>query len=243
MDICILINTCKKNFANVDSLIESIEAYSFSKENVIIVSGQEDEPSIGEYKGVRCIKVKYTGIHLTSLIYISEHIDLYSKFQYWVLLPDTIRFGDTFFQKLMYYYTLHLKGKEVHSLPFINVSLRRPTMDMGIVHTHHIVNMKNYLDKIKTYTITYMNLIRLKLQLINNENIILGLQAVNPNIATQFMFVNRLPVVDTYITNSKDDIIETLIDNGETNQVYFSLLDLYKYQKNFKGFDNIVVSI
>ena len=243
MDLCILINTCKKNFGNTDSLIESINKHSFPKENVMIISGQENETSVAKYKGVTCVKVEYTGLHLTSVIYISEHIDIYSKFKYWVLLPDTIRFGDTFFYKLMYYYNVYLKNKEIHSLPFVNISVRRTTMDMGIIHTSHIINMKNYLEQIKTYEINHANLKRLKLQLISNENTILGLEATNPHLSVEFKTLASPPLIDFYITNTHADIIETIIDNGQTNQIYFKLLDLYKFQKNFRGFDNIVLSI
>jgi hypothetical protein len=243
MDVCLIINTCKKNFSNLESLVDSIEKHNFPKQNVIIVSGQETENSVAEYRDIRFIKVMYTGLHLTAAIYLSEHIDTYSNINYWALLPDTIRFGHTFFDNFMYYYTLYLKNKNVYSLPFVNISVRRTTMDMGIVHTSHIVNMKDYLQQIKTYEINRANLIRLKLQLISNENTILGLEATNPHLSIMFKTVDPLPRITTYITNSNADIIETIIDNGETNQVYFKLLDLYKFQKNFRGFDNLVLSI
>ena len=236
MDICLVINTCKNYFTNISELINQINTYRFPKENVLIVSAQEDENSVSYEEGIKIIKVTYTGLHQTSAIYICENIQKYSNINYWVLMPDTIKFGKAFFGRLRYYYNTHLMGKEICSLPFIHPRIR-PTMDMGIVHTKHIMNMSNYLNKIKLnppYTID--DLVKLKKQFINDENLILGLTPADKNMATRFHYIYNRPNPTVCITNKRNELIETRIgDQKNINQVYFVLLDLYKFQRNFNG--------
>ena len=75
MDIFLLITTCQHYFSNIPNVIKDIEECGFPKENVLIVSGQENETSICYENNIKVVKVTYTGLHLTGLIYISENID------------------------------------------------------------------------------------------------------------------------------------------------------------------------
>ena len=42
----------------------------FPRDNILIVSGQEDEDSVINKEGITIAKVTYTGLHLTSIIYL-----------------------------------------------------------------------------------------------------------------------------------------------------------------------------
>lgn len=101
-DLCLVINTCKGYFKNINGLINQINKIDsekiFPRENILIVSGQEDKDSVVYRNDIKIAKVTYTGLHLTSAIYIYENIDvLKNKFKYFLLLPDTIKFGSNFF--------------------------------------------------------------------------------------------------------------------------------------------------
>jgi hypothetical protein len=210
--------------------------YKFPKENILIVSGQEKENSISYDQGVKIVKVQYTGLHLTSAIYIHENIKKFKNIKYWVLLPDTIKFGELFFKKMMKYYNKYLKGGQVRSLPFINPKVRQ-TMDMGIVHRKHIINMGDYLNKIKiSPPYNKEKLIQLKKQLIYDENTILGLSSNNLTKSTKFNNQSNSLQPTIFITNKKKEMTQTLI-NKNIQQVYFINIDLYKFQRNFHGPD------
>lgn len=185
-DLYLIINTCKPYFSNIFNIIEQINKSKFVKTNVLIISGQEESDSITYINGIKIIKVKYTGIHLTSAIYINENNNLYKNVKYWILLPDTVKFGVLFFNRINYIYNnfLNKNNNIIHSLPFIDPKIR-PTMDMGILHTKQILNMTDYLKKIKTFDITTNNLKKLKRQLIYDENIILGIDPVSKNNSTK----------------------------------------------------------
>jgi cephalosporin hydroxylase len=189
LDCCLVINTCKQYSSNVTELINQINLYNtiFPKENILIVSGQEDVNSVEYVDGIKFVKVTYSGIHLTSAIYIQENVRNYSNINYWVLLPDTIKFGPKFFNLIYNYYTT-MKTNNQFTLPFISPVVR-PTMDMGIVHTKHIINISEYLKKIKLNTITKENLLILKKQLIYDENTILGLRAICYQPSTKFNYL------------------------------------------------------
>jgi hypothetical protein len=242
LDCCLVINTCKQYSSNINELINQIKLYNtlFPKENILIVSGQEDENSVDYIDGIKIVKVKYTGIHLTSAIYIQENVREYLNINYWVLLPDTIKFGPKFFNLIFKYYT-HMKNNNQFTLPFISPAVR-PTMDMGIVHTKHIINISNYLKKIKLTTIDKENLLILKKQLIYDENTILGLKAICYQPSTKFNYlINNQPPI-YFITNSNTELQMTIENSIQC--VYLKNLDLYKYQQNFKGPESeLVVSI
>ena len=247
-DLYLVINTCKNYFSNIPKLIQQLEIIKFPKKNILIVSGQEDYQSISYYLGIKLIKVKYTGIHLTGVIYVNENINLYKHVKYWMFLPDTIKFGKNFLNKLINYYNMYLRQNNIYVLSFINPILR-PTMDIGIVHNIHILLMTKYLKYIKTYNIKIENLVKLKSQLIYDENTILGLKPHNENksiLNTENLYIKNLYInyksknLIRFISNKKSDLKQQIIASN-IKEVYFVLLDLYKYQRNFNGSNKKIV--
>jgi hypothetical protein len=240
MDICLLINTCKQYFENVKPLVQQINASNFNKANVLIVSGQEDEDDEFYCEGIKIVKVKYSGSHLTSVVYACENMNLFSNINYWIVLPCTVKFGETFFDKITDYYNVYLKDKEVHCLPFLNPNIT-PTMDLGIVHSKHILNMTNYLKKIKTFDMSYNNLINLKKQLVYDENIMMGLGGRRDNLCTKFDFLYECQSPTQFITDRHEDLEISMIDNGKVMLYYFKKLDFYKTSRNFNGPDATLI--
>ncbi len=233
-NLVLVINTCKNYYSNIKNIIKQINEYDFPKQNILIISGQEDKDEIFYQDNIKIIKVRYSGLHLTSVIYINENIKLYSNIKYWVLLPDTIKFGKYFFINICKYYNKYLQKENIYSLGFINPKIRQ-TMDMGILHTNHILNMTDYLNKIKTYQVDKDNLLKLKKQLIYDEDMILGLLPTCPEYSTKHNNKILDEELIKFITNDKKDLQEKIIDQEKIKQVYFVLLDLYKFQRNFRG--------
>lgn len=233
-DIYLLINTCKHYYSNIRDLLRQINLSWFPNKNVIIVSGQEDSFSTSFIDDVKIVRVKYTGLHLTSVIYLNEHIDLYNDVRYWVTLPDTIKFGNSFFDKLLFFYITHFESSHIQAAPFVHPYVR-PTMDMGIVHRDHIMRMTNYLKKIKTNETNLDVLKILKKQLIYDENTIFGIQSGFAEQRTKHDCVLLKHSEMAFITYNPDFLTETLQCDGKIQEVYFHLLDLYKYQRNFKN--------
>lgn len=283
-NLCLVINTCKHYYINIKSLLTQINEYNYPKENILIISGQEDEEESFFEDNVKVIKVRYTGLHLTSMIYINENITSFSHIKYWVFLPDTIKFGPNFYPLLTKYYDIYLQKENISCISFINPSLHsikdtliyqknmpllielylqekeifylahitnpyleyktdcpvKQTMDMGILHSNHIISMNPYLQNIKTYDTTMENLVRLKKQLIFDENTTLGIPPLSYERATQIPKNERSiihPDHIKFITNHYEDLQCTLLQNGKIQEVYFVLLDLYKYQRNFNGIE------
>lgn len=238
-NIGLLITTCQHYFMNIPNVIKNIEECNFPKENVLIVSGQENTNLTYYEKNIKIVKVDYTGLHLTGVIYLSENSDeSFKHINYWIMLPDTIKLTKLFYDNILKVYSEYLNNKEIYSLPFINPKLR-PTMDMGIVHINHIYNMYDYLQKIKKVQPYNTNdIIQLKRQLIYDENIILGLPAVVLSNSTKFSYKNNPDKTpNIFIANSNNEIIEKIINlNGKClNEVHFVNLGIYKYQRNFNG--------
>lgn len=234
MTLGLLITTCKHYYANIPNVVKNIEECNFPKENVLIVSGQEDENSTSRENDITVARVDYTGLHLTGPIYLCENPYSFKHIKHWLILPDTIKLGKLFYTNVMKYYEFYLKNTNIQILPFLN-PLIRPTMDMGIVHIDHIINMTDYLSKIKKNK--PFNIIQLKRQLIYDENTILGLPGW-PNASTKFSFMNsNCTPPSIFITNHETELVETriMIGNKLVNEVHFLNLDLYKYQRNFDG--------
>jgi len=236
MDIGIIINTCKNYYRNLTELIPQLSLLPIPKENIIIISGQEDNESIIYESGIKIIKVSYTALHLTCAVYLNEHIDEYPNITYWLILPDTIKLGDKFFERIIYYYNLYLKEQTPCSLPFISPYVR-PTMDMGFIHRDHFYTMSNYLSTLKIYSTEKTQLIQLKTRLIYNEDVIFGLPPTVANTPISFEYKNNYVKPTVFITNHAHELNETPLENGFINCVYIQLLDLYKYQRNYRGFD------
>jgi hypothetical protein len=171
----LVITTCKHYFTNIPPLIEQLTVCNFPKENIIIVSGQEDENIIIRESDIKCIKVTFSGLHLTGLIHIFENPNLYNNIQYWVTLPDTIKIGPNFYNNISSFFNECITSNNIiYSIPFINPKFK-PTMDIGILHIKQIQNMGNYLIKIKlNYPYNQNDILKLKTQLIYDENVILG---------------------------------------------------------------------
>jgi hypothetical protein len=237
-NIGLLITTCQHYFTNIPNIIKNIEECKFPKENVLIVSGQENNNSIYYENNIKIVKVDYTGLHLTGVIYISENMDSFKNINYWIILPDTIKLNKFFYVNILKYHNTYLENKEIYSLPFIHPRIR-PTMDMGIVHINHIYNMSDYLNKIKKVQPYNINdIMQLKRQLIYDENTILGVSAACPNDSTKFKYINKLnPTPTIFITNNNNELIEKIITFNDKllNEIYFVNLDIYKYQRNFNG--------
>lgn len=230
----LLITTCQHYFTNIPNVIKDIEECNFPKENVLIVSGQESNNSIYYKNNIKIVNVEYTGLHLTGVIYLSENTDSFKHIDYWVILPDTIKLGKLFHVNILKHYITCLENK-LYSLPFICPKIR-PTMDMGIIHTSHIYNMSDYLQKIKrVHPYSVDAILKLKNQLIYDENTILGLSASIPHISTKFNINPVHPM--TFITNNHAELIEKriVVNAKNVNEVYFVNLDMYKYQRNFNG--------
>ena len=225
MNLGLLITTCKHYFTNIPNLLKNIEECNFPKENVLIVSGQENENSTCYENNIKIVRVNYTGLHLTGVIYLSENIDLftsvnykhinyehinykdtnYKHINYWIILPDTVKLNKNFYINIMKYYDAYLKDKEIYSLPFIHPRVR-PSMDMGIIHIKHIYNMSDYLKKIKK--VEPYDILKLKTQLIYDENTILGMFPTCPLESTKFEYINSLYTrPNKSIINQKNEII------------------------------------
>lgn len=252
-DLCLVINTCKGYFKNINGLINQINKIDsekkFPRKNILIVSGQEDKDDVVYRDEIKIVKVTYTGLHLTSSIYVYENIDLLkSKFKYFLLLPDTIKFGKKFFTKIVKLYEENIKNSDALSLPLLNWTVR-PTMDMGILHYNYIINTRDYLNKIKMCKPYDMNMLKiLKKQLIYNENIIFGLPSYfTKDQVTQFNYEFDFDVSISLcpIINNKNDVVEKIITKNDKilNRVYFKPLDLYKFQRNFSLENELVMEL
>ena len=229
-NLLIVINTCENYFKySVPSLLKQIKELKLS--NVVIISGQEQKDETIYLDGIKVIKVKYTGLQHTSAIYITENYNEFSEFKYFMLLPDTIEFGKRFKDNLSKYYQEYLENRNLQILGIIDPSLR-PTMDMGIFNIEHILNISEYFSKIKTYDLSKINLIKLKKLLILDENTIFGTPICGSG--TNF---NKIVKDKKFLCNNMEDIIEEFIQEKDINSIYFSLLDLYKFQRNFRGTD------
>ena len=252
-DLCLLINTCKGYYENIDKLIKQINTIEsnekFPRENILIVSGQEDENSVTYQDGITIVKVTYTGLHLTSIIYICENLNLFrDKFTYFLALPDTIKFGKKFFTRLLKLYNKNIKNTNVLSFPLINGKIR-PTMDMGILHRDHILNMSDYIKKIKMCKPYDMDILKkLKKQLIYNENMMLGQPSYfSKDKYTKFEYVFTFDPEKSIIPiiNNEEYVIENRIiqKNKTLNKVYLKPLDLYKFQRNFSLEGELVMKL
>ena len=259
MKIKIVITTCKHYFnINIPPILDQIESCNIPKNDVIIISGQEESKKKGTIRDVNVISVTYSAMHLTGLIYIYENISDFNNIDYWIALPCTVKFGKSFYNKIT---QLIINKKkyldEIYCIPFINPRIR-PPMDMGIFNTKHLINMKNYLYKIKLRRpFNDDELKKLKTQLILDEGMILGLpMKYKPWVnTTKFKYslgnnYDHKKDFNNFIINFKKDIIEKdlYINNKLCNEVYLECIDLYKYQRNFqktiqKPFENVILDI
>lgn len=234
-DLLIVINTCENYLKyNKDSLLKQIKESGL--QNIIIISGQENKEEINYLDNIKLIKVKYTGINHTSAIYISENYNEFNNYKYFMLLPDTIHIGKNFKSNIVKYYKKYLQNNNIKCFGFINPTIR-PSMDMGIFSIEHLKNMSIYFSKIKTFDVSKNNLLKLKKLLIYDENTIFGKPICKKGTNYKVSLKDEEKI---FLCNDKKEIIETRISDY-INQVYFPQLDLYKFQRNFKGPNNKLI--
>jgi len=242
MKLGFVIGTCKSYFSNVKDILNDIDEAGLNKKNIIIVSAQEESNEDYIYRNVKIIKVPYTGLQLTGLIYLYENKDLYKNIDYWFTLPCTIKIGKTFNRKINDYFKKVLNEE---SIPIINPKLLPlRTMDMGILKNKFINNMGEYLMKTKLDNFNNKDLLRLKKQLIFNENIILGLPPANPKFATKFNIKNKFKKPENFMINKFDEIESRILNHHNGNQIKetkFLPIDLIKYQRCFHGTKNLIM--
>ena len=231
-DLLIVINTCQGYFDNIKRLVAEISSVQINNNNVLIVSGQEPEADTSCIDGVKVLKVSYTGLHHTGAIYICEHIADFPQYNYFLLLPDTIKLGPNFHAHLERYYAALGPRSHVPVMSLINPRVR-PSMDMCIASKPHLVQISDYLKRIKQDDVSTPALVRLKRQLIFDENMILGI-GVKSRHATRFRPVIKEGELVS-IVNTRKGLRQKRIDGGKVQEVYIIPLDLYKYQRNFKG--------
>ena len=235
----LLITTNKKYYnMYINILIKQLEIANFPKDNILIVCGQSDRESVIIDNGIKVVNVKYTGLHLTGLIYISENINKYNSINYWLALPDTVVLGKNIYN-LFLYYVWAMKQYKLEVLPIINPRLKI-TMDIGIFTINHICKMKEYLSRVKILNPNKEAVHKLKIQLMYNENIIFGLHPFLKNKATYLHVIDTPPT--KFIIN---DIGELKIKytfrqdmNGKiyrSKDTFVSKLDIVKIQRNYLG--------
>lgn len=256
--LCIVINSCKTYFGLIPSLIDNINKIDpekkFPRSNIFIISGQEDQCEEIVIQGITTIRVEYTGLHLTSYIYISENIQRFSQFDYFLMIPDTIEFGSEFFHYLEIFCTDIIFKNTFTSYPLTDWNFR-DAMDIGIVSRYHFEYIYNYLQfvkVIKPYDLDRLK--KLKYFLIVNENVVLGLSheydynrtnklrlylGLSENDANNIFFKNDYDQDKiSPICTSPRDVQETIIitqEDKKLQRVFIKKLDLYKFQRNFCG--------
>jgi len=246
MNIGILISTCHHYFPNIFNIINDLESCNVSKDNILIVSGQELHDETCVVKGVQIVKVTYTGLHLTGVIHLYENANQYNHIDYWVTLPDTIKINRMFYENIQLFLSNAIsinrcKNNHTYSIPFINPNIRQ-TMDMGIISKEHIINMGDYISKIKLTTWDNTSVQNLKRQLIFDENLILGCVASwkSHEYVTKFKYLDpnfSQSLVDLFFINDLSNIVEnkTFANGKSINENFLVPLDLIKYQRNFTG--------
>lgn len=241
MNIAFLISTTKSYYdQTVNRIIKEAQDSGMPSSDLFIVSSQEDSNNCLSLNDASIFKVTYTGIHLTPLIHVVENFNIYENYTHFCLLHSTSTIGSTFYTKLKN--ILSKLQSPIDAIPFNSPGLGGQTKDMGIVSRDQILFLQNYFKAIKLEEYTSDSLLQLKKQLIFDENLIFGLQAVRPDLSTRFEFINcgRQLVTANGIENPSNIIIEDIQLEGETlRRSYYPSLDFYKYQRTFQGLSNI----
>ena len=236
--LCIVITTCSSYYSNVQNVMKRMDEidpyFSFPRNNILFVSGQEPHESFEYLNGYTVQKVPYTCMHLTGLVHVVKNLDVYKNYyDYFFFLPCTIQLGETFFQLLQDLFTNTIKKSIAKSFPLICPRIR-PTMDIGFLHVTSLTHPKliSFLKKRTLHKFSRNDLLQLKGKLVSFENYIFV-----------YKYWTKHEILDNIyhivpFKKHKKYVFEKIVKNGEreVNQVYFKILDFYKYQRNFLGF-------
>ena len=255
-----LINTCKQfKEDNIDDLIDCFENAGVNSSRIMIVSGQEDGYENSFYRNIKFISVKYTALNHTALVYLSSS-DLVDKFDYWMILPETVRFGVDFPKLLAS--QLREKILQLNLLPPV-IPLYNcegglpPSMDIGILSSDWIqFNLKDFTDNVSIIPSGLEDVKKLKEIMVKCEDFILAKpiphhyrrhiknyspslwHAINKTQKTKaFVYANTYSRVAKGFIVRQEQVHVEIIEQGnvQLKRSYFSKLDLTKYQRNFKG--------
>lgn len=247
MKLAYIFSTTKSYYdKTVNRIIKECKISGIPPEDTIIVSSQEDSNESILINGCKVIKVKYTGIHLTPLIYILENRKSHREYTHFCLLHSTSRIGPQFYKKLTNYLNdLKKTTPFFDAMAFNTISRRAQSKDMGILSYDMLRSLFNYFKKIKLININPDSLLSLKKQLISDENLIFGMSASRANDATKFELIDigRRLVFKKGIEESADEeslkIKDIVLGEEKLRESYYTSLDLYKYQRTFSAFENI----
>ena len=164
------------------------------------------------------------------------------SFDSWFNLPCTVKIGLNFKNKI---YQLYNENKNRDSIPIINPKLLPyRTMDLGILKSSFIDIMGDYLMKIKLDFFNDNDLLKLKKQLIYNENIILGLPTAKPNLSTKFKLEVNFEKPKYFMVNYYNELKSRILKHHNGNRIketIFLPIDLIKYQRCYKGMKNLIM--
>ena len=175
-----LVNTCNQfKEDNIDDIIDCFEETGVDKDQILIVSGQEKEFKEETYRSVRVINVVYTAINHTALVYLSTS-SLLIKFDYWMILPETVRFGSNFTKLINFY--LNTKILNLNLLPpvvpLLNITPEKnlpPSMDMGILKSDWIkYSLKDFCRHVHIFSHDMEEIKKLKEIMILTEDFVLA---------------------------------------------------------------------
>lgn len=239
MNIAFLVSTTKSYYKeSAERVILELQNSGVPATDLFVISSQEDSCSSELYLNSKVIKVTYTGIHLTPLIYVYDNLLEFKKYTHFCLLHATSKFGLNFYTKLINHLT-NIK-RPIDGLPFNNDNGHERTKDMGILSYDQLKSLKNYLNHIKLETYTADSLLSLKTELIFYENLIFGLPPVCGHNQFKPIDLGRTLIAHKGIEDASNLIIKDIKLNTEVlRETFFPSLDFYKYQRTFQGFNNI----
>jgi len=243
-ELAYFIGTTKSYFdQTVGRVTKEAQLSGIPCDDLVIVSSQEDSNDCVLVNGCKVFKVTYTGIHLTPLIFLSEHLEEYSQYTHFCLLHSTSKIGLNFRDTLSNY--LNQLSSHFDGIPLNKVRGGLHTKDMGILSFERIYFLKNYFDKIKLETYSAEDLLNLKKQLICDENLIFGLTPAKPAHATRFdaPIDSKPTLAHAGIEDVSNLITQKVKFNNEILlETYYPSLDIYKYQRTYNGLRNISMS-
>lgn len=234
MKLAFFIGTTNAYFdSNVNRV--SLEAINngISAEDIYIVSSQEESNQSTSINNCKVYKITYTGMHLSPFIYISENLNMFSKYTHFCVLPCTVRLGKQFYSKLKT--QLDKLQVRIDCIPFNTSARGIRSMEMGIMSHYWLHHISNYLSMMKRSSYPPDDLKEYWKQLKINEDLIFG----KPNDRHGYTKYRKIeqPVpllIHEGITHY------TMLSRRQFSQcdellleTYNPLIDLYKYQRNY----------